>query len=76
MCCAGASLLGWLGLVWARGPVLTEAAGWLWCPAPAPFYAVKVEKKCKPWHLPFLIGQISSSSPVIWQGYRASLFIF
>ena len=43
--------LGWLGLVWARDPGLTEATGWLGYLDP-PIQFLKVEGKHKPWHSP------------------------
>lgn len=49
-----ATLAAWLELVWARDPVLAEAAGWLECLGPAPLCAVKIgeEQKQDPhWHL-------------------------
>lgn len=41
-----AVLVGQLGMVWVRGPGLTEVVGWLGCLDPAPIYAVKVVGGC------------------------------
>ena len=32
------------GVIWARGPGLTEVTGWLGCPGPGSVYGIKVEK--------------------------------
>lgn len=56
ICCARATLVGWLGLLWARGLGLPEVVGQLGYLDPASILTVKVERKHKLWHLPgFLI---------------------
>lgn len=40
------------GLVWTRGPGLSEVAGQLSCQNPVPICAVKKEGKYKPWYSP------------------------
>lgn len=47
--CPGATLVGWPGLVWTRGIVLTEAVAQLGYLDPAPIHAIKVEGERKPW---------------------------
>lgn len=49
---SGAALVGWVGLVWGKDLVLTEAASQLWLPGLAGVYPLKVEGECKPWLLP------------------------
>ena len=41
--CTVAALVGRLGMVWARGPGLTEAIGQLRCLDHAPIHVIKVE---------------------------------
>lgn len=41
--CTGATLVGWLGLVWARALVLAEVVGQLGCPDLTPVSAIKTE---------------------------------
>lgn len=57
----GATLVGWLGLVWARGLELTEVVGQLGNLNPASLWAIKVEREHKLWHLQPLLT---------WKGFR------
>lgn len=56
-----AALVGWLGLVWARGLELTEVVGQLGNLNPASLWAIKVEREHKLWHLQPLLT---------WKGFR------
>lgn len=49
MHCTVATLMGWLGLVWARDSGLTEVLGQLECLDHAPVCAVRVEGNVD-WH--------------------------
>lgn len=46
--CARVALVGHLGLVWTRGPVLAEMVGCLRCLDPTPIPTSKVEGEEKP----------------------------
>lgn len=72
---AGATLVGWLGLVWVRGLGLTEALGYSGCLDLVLIHAFKVEEECKPWGspIPQTWRESSSSSPTIWCSSRADL---
>lgn len=37
------ALVGLMGLLWARGPRITEGIGWLWTSDPASICAIRVE---------------------------------
>lgn len=73
----GATLMGWLGLVWARGSGLTEVLGHLECLDLAPVYAVRVEGNvnCGSWQflltwiervsvVPLLLGRVLELVPL------------
>lgn len=52
VCCAGATLVEWLGLVRAGCLGITEEAGQICCPAPASICASGVEEELKLWCFP------------------------
>lgn len=58
ICCARATLVGWL---WARGLELPEVVGQLGYLDLPSILTVKVERKHKPWHL---LG------PLIWREFQ------
>lgn len=69
---------GWLELVWARGPGLTEAAGHLGPLDPVLVCAIKVEGECKQWHLSAspAVERVLAVSPPFSPCYRVSKWVF